>query len=111
MRVSFRRGIATARVPVCNTRAAVRATPGPAASARGQAVDGGVDDVGDRTRALAGHEHQVELDELASLLLVDRADAAARGQGLAHAGAAQVSYDAARVDPWAEPDVLAEGLV
>src|SRR5205807_761897 len=59
----------------------------------------------------AGGDHEVQLDELASLLLEERAHAAARGQPLADAGAAEVAHDAARVDPWAHPDVAIDGAV
>src|SRR5436305_1347169 len=39
-------------------------------------------DVGDGTAAVAGDDHQVELDELASLLFEERADPAPRREGL-----------------------------
>src|SRR5512138_3222245 len=48
-----------------------------------QAIDRGMQDVGDRA-ALAGHHHQIQLDELASVLLEYRTDATARGQRVAY---------------------------
>src|SRR5512145_3217587 len=83
---------------------------------RGQAVNGRVEDVSDGARALpgAGDDDQVQLDELPTLLLEHRPDAAPGGQRLADAGATEVADDAAHVDPWSEPHVLPErpvGLV
>src|SRR6185503_9666833 len=83
----------------------------PSSGGGGQAEDRRMEDVGDWARAIAGDDQQVELDELAALLLEDRAHAAARRQGLADAGAAQVADDAADVDPWAHLHILAQRLV
>src|SRR5436190_14009239 len=68
-------------------------------------------DVGDGTAAVAGDDHQVELDELASLLFEERADPASRREGLADARAAQVTHRAPDVDPQTERHVTVEGAV
>src|SRR5438046_3152100 len=68
-------------------------------------------DVGDGTAAVAGDDHQVELDELASLLFEERADPAPRREGLADARAAQVTHRAPDVDPQTERHVTVEGAV
>src|SRR5256886_16270103 len=68
-------------------------------------------DVGDGTGAIAGDDHQVQLDELASLLLEERAHPAPRREGLADTRAAQVAHHAADVDPRAQRHVLVEGTV
>src|SRR5712691_5668065 len=60
---------------------------------------------------LAGDDHEVELDELASLLLEERADAAPRRERLANAGAAEVTDGAPYVDPRAHRHVAVEGPV
>src|SRR5947208_1248435 len=59
--------------------------PRLAGRGRREPVDRGVQDVGDRPRALAGDDDQVDLDELASLPLEERAHTAARGERLADA--------------------------
>src|SRR5205814_4529080 len=64
--------------------------------------------------ALAGDDDQVDLDELASLPLEERAHTAARGERLADARAAEVARHAADVDPRPQRQVPVErpvGLV
>src|SRR2546422_10362274 len=82
-----------------------------AALGRRQPVDRGMQDVGDGARTLAGDDHQVELDELASLLLEERADPAPRREGLADARPGQVAHHAPDVDPRAQRHVAVEGAV
>src|SRR5881296_800667 len=85
----------------------VSSTRLPARQSRGrrQPIDRGVQHVGDRTRVGGGDDHDVEFDELARLLLEERAHAAPGGQPLADARAAEVAHDAADVDPRAHRDV------
>src|SRR5207245_8838205 len=78
---------------------------------RRQPVDRGVQDMGSEASPLAGDDHEVELDELASLLLEERADAAPRRERLTDAGAAEVADGAPHVDPRAHRDVAVEGPV
>src|SRR5213594_98609 len=67
--------------------------------------------VGDGPRSITGDDDQIRLDELASLLLEQRAHAAAGRQRLADTRAAEVTHDAAGVDPGAHERVLRERLV
>src|SRR5437867_9942764 len=76
-----------------------------------QPVDRGVQDMGGEASPLAGDDHEVELDELASLLLEERADAAPRRERLTDAGAAEVADGAPHVDPRAHRHVAVEGPV
>src|SRR5438128_8262763 len=78
---------------------------------RRQPVDRGVQDMGGEASPLAGDDHEVELDELASLLLEERADAAPRRERLTDAGAAEVADGAPHVDPRAHRHVAVEGPV
>src|SRR5438034_301564 len=72
---------------------------------RRQTIDRGVQEVGDEPRGLAGGDHEVQLHELAALLLEERAHLAARGQPLADARAAEVAHGGAGVDPRAHRHV------
>src|SRR5689334_1085414 len=74
-----------------------RSISGLQSGRHGQPVDRRVQDVRDGTGAR--HDHEVELDELAPLLLEQRAHLAAHGQLLAHARAAEMAHDTAGVDP------------
>src|SRR5713101_604366 len=67
--------------------------------------------MGGEASPLAGDDHEVELDELASLLLEERADAAPRRERLTDAGAAEVADGAPHVDPRAHRHVAVEGPV
>src|SRR3989440_6619974 len=93
------------------TKPAMGVAAGARASLRRQPVDRGVQDMGDGPGAVAGDDHEIELDELAASLLEQRADAPARDQRLADARAAEMAYDAAGVDPRAEAHVETERLV
>src|SRR5207245_89320 len=72
---------------------------------RRQTIDRGVQEVGDEPRGLAGGDHEVQLHELAALLLEERAHLAARGQPLADARAAEVAHGGPGVDPRAHRHV------
>src|SRR3989441_10203257 len=78
---------------------------------RRQSVDRGVQDMGGEASPLAGDDHEVELDELASLLLEERADAAPRRERLTDVSAAEVADGAPHVDPRAHRHVAVEGPV
>src|SRR5262245_57450339 len=67
-----------------------------------QLVDRRVEDVRDRTGG-GPDEKEIELDDLAPLLLGERAHLAERRERLADAGGAQMPDDAAGVDPGAQP--------